>query len=236
MRDETREQFRARLIAFEKLLEGRLAEFRCPVHLCLGQEEVPVVLHEHLRPTDWLFSSHRSHGHYLAKGGDERALLDEIEGKPSGVNGGYSGSQSFCDPAMQFHSTAIIGGLVGVAAGTALSVKLRGGSEFVVCCIGDSATEQGIFWESLNFASLHRLPLLYVVENNGLSVHAPIHLRQATRLEPRVRAFGATHMVGVHGLVWMLGSRDGVSLLPAVVEVACVRACAHVSAMEDLRE
>jgi len=225
--------FIARLRAFELALQARMAEFNCAVHLCLGQEAVPAALHEHLRPTDWLFSTHRSHGHYLAKGGDPQRLLDEIEGKETGINGGYSGSQSFCDPALNFHSTAVVGGLIGVATGVALGLKLKRSTATVICCIGDAATEQGVFWESLNFAALHELPLLFICENNGLSVHAPLKLRQATSLLCRVTAFGLPCYGGVAALREMM--RDG-GQLPAFVEIFCERECNHVSAMEDLRE
>lgn len=212
-----------------------MAEFNCSVHLCLGQEAVPDALYDYLRPEDWLFSTHRSHGHYLAKGGTEQKILDEILGLESGVNGGYSGSQSFCDMALRFHSTAVVGGLVGVAAGTALALKLQGSNAIAVCCIGDAATEQGVFWEALNFASLHNLPILWVCENNGLSVHAPIRARQCAPIIPRVQAFRVQCWIGADGLRDAL-STSGRELLPGFVEVPCERLCRHVSAMEDLRE
>lgn len=210
-----------------------MPEFQCSVHLCLGQEIVPDTLHKHLRRGDWVFSTHRSHGHYLAKGGDAARLLAEIEGREGGINGGYSGSQSFCDPALRFHSTAIVGGLVGVATGAAYACALADKGEIVACCIGDAATEQGVFWESVNYAALHALPIAYIVENNGLSVHAPIRLRQARPLVPRARAFGVTAGRGPAFLNNVLRDRGP---LPAVIEVPCERECNHVSAMEDLRE
>jgi len=209
-----------------------MPEFRCAVHLCLGQEDVPEVLADGLRPADWLFSTHRSHGHYLAKGGDPARLIAEIEGREEGINGGFSGSQSFADPALRFHSTAIVGGLITAAAGVALALKLRGEKAISVCCLGDAATEQGAFWEALNFVALHALPLLFVCENNGLSVHAPVAARQSAALIPRIQPFGLRVLKGVDGLRTALRFRD----LPAFVEVPCERACSHVSAMEDLRE
>lgn len=224
--------FRDRLRSFELRLQEQMPAFLCSVHLCLGQEETPEALHEGLRREDWLFSTHRSHGHYLAKGGSERRLLDEILGLESGVNGGYSGSQSFCDPDLRFHSTAIVGGLIAAAVGAALSMKMRRENAISVCCIGDGATEQGVFWEALNFASLHALPILWVCENNGLSVHAPIAARQCAPILGRVASFRVKVLRGVDGLRTALRSRD----LPAFVEVPCERRCSHVSAMEDLRE
>lgn len=219
--------FTERLRAFELELQRRMPEFNCSVHLCLGQEAVPAALHDFLRPEDWLFSTHRSHGHYLAKGGSEQKLLDEIEGNETGVNGGYSGSQSFCDPAINFHSTAVVGGLIGVATGAALALKLKGSKAIVVCCVGDGSMEQGVAWESLNFAALHDLPILYVCENNGLSVHAPIRLRQATPMAQRAQAFGVPYYDKIK---WSGGILRGP--LPAFTEIHCERECAHVSAME----
>lgn len=226
--------FVRRLRDFETTLEKRMAEFECSVHLCLGQEDVPDALNDFVQPKDWLFSTHRSHGHYLAKGGSERAILDEIEGKETGVNGGFSGSQSFCDVGLRFHSTAIVGGLISAAVGTALAAKLRTGNEITICCIGDGATEQGVFWEALNLAVLFSLPILFVCENNALSVHAPIRARQCAPITGRVAAFRLRCYRGVDGLRTALKARA--LALPGFVEVPCERRCAHVSAMEDLRE
>lgn len=228
-------KFRERLRAFELELQRRMPEFNCSVHLCLGQEDVPEIMAEMLKPQDWVFSTHRSHGHYLAKGGNEQALLAEIEGREDGINGGFSGSQSFCDPAIRFHSTAIVGGLIGVAAGAALAAKLQGKDEIAVCCIGDAATEQGIFWETLNFAALHKLPLVFLCENNGLSVHAPLRLRQAKPILPRVKEFGAMTWKGTAGVRFAL-DRSMKRFWPSFVELECKREGKHVSAMEDLRE
>lgn len=224
-------KFGALLRAYEGLLADRMKDFLCPVHLCVGQEEVPEALHDCLRPEDWLFSTHRSHGHYLAKGGDPEKLLAEIEGREDGINGGFSGSQSFCDPARRFHSTAIVGGLIGPATGTALALRMQNSNALVVCCIGDGAAEQGVFWEALNFASLHALPIVWVCENNGFSVHAPIAARQCAPLSSRVGAFRITVARGAEGLRTILRARTA----PAFVEVPCERRCNHVSAMEDLR-
>lgn len=226
--------FTERLRAFEMRLQAAMPQIRCAVHLCLGQEEVPAALHEaKLERTDWLFSSHRSHGHYLSKGGSEERLWDEIMGLETGVNGGFSGSQSFCDTSINFHSTAIVGGLIAAAVGTAWAIKQQGRYDLVVCCIGDAATEQGVFWESLNFAALHLLPILFICENNRLSVHAPLGMRQLAPLRPRVEAFGIATW-GARQLRQAL-SLPSRTLLPGFVEVPCERQCNHVSAMEDIR-
>jgi|SRR5690349_9706235 len=183
-----RREFIERVRSFEKKLLEDMENIYVPVHLCLGQEEVSADLHQYLRPQDWLFSTHRNHGHYLAKGGSEQKLWDEIHGLPTGLNGGFSGSQGISDKSINFHASAIVGGLVGVAVGTAYALK--GSNCIAVCVVGDGGTEAGVFWESLNFAALHKLPICFIVENNGMSVDAHIEERQASPLGPRVTAFG----------------------------------------------
>ncbi len=188
---ESNARFRHRVRAFEKRLQDNMRQVFVPVHLCLGQEGVAADIHEHIRAEDWLFSHHRNHGHYLAKGGDEQKLWNEIMGLPSGLNGGFAGSQGISDASINFHASAIVGGLVGVATGTAYALKMDGSKAIVVCVVGDAGTEAGVFWESLNFAALHSLPIAYIVENNGMSVDSRIEERQARPLVPRAAAFGA---------------------------------------------
>lgn len=183
-------RFIERVRAFEKRLQANMKDVFVPVHLSLGHELVAADIREWIRKDDWLFSTHRNHHHYLAKGGDEQKLWDEIMGLPSGLNGGFAGSQGISDASINFHASAIVGGLVGVAAGTAYALKMDKRDAIVVCCIGDAGTEAGVFWESLNFAALHKLPIAYICENNGMSVDARIEERQATPLGPRVQAFG----------------------------------------------
>lgn len=182
--------FTERLIAFERRLQADMANIHNPVHLCLGQEEVPQAMYENLKPQDWVFSTHRAHGHALAAGVNEQKLWDEIHGLDTGLNGGFSGSQGFSDPSRNFHCSAIVGGLVGVGAGAAMSIKLNRSDAIVVCCLGDGATEQGVFWETINWCALNSLPIAFICENNGKSVDADILERQATPITPRAKAFG----------------------------------------------
>jgi TPP-dependent pyruvate/acetoin dehydrogenase alpha subunit len=209
--------FKERLRAFEKRLQANMRDVYCPTHLCIGQEEVPAALHEHLRPDDWVFSTHRAHGHALAKGVSEQALWDEIMGLPSGINGGFSGSQGFSDEANHFYCSAIVGGLIGVATGTAYALKLNKSDAIVVCCIGDAGVEQGVFWESINFAALHSLPIAYVCENNRMSVDARIEERQAMPIWRRVERFGVSTTFSVreaidgHAAVALRSAKPGPS-------------------------
>ncbi len=187
-----------RIRSFETRLQQNMTNVFCPVHLSLGQEKVAGDMHEVMKIKDWLFSTHRNHHHYIAKGGDEKKLWDEIMGLESGLNGGFAGSQGIVDTGINFHASAIVGGLVGVATGTAYGLKLDEELDAIsICCIGDAGTEQGVFWESLNFAALHQLPIAYVCENNGKSVDALIEERQATPLKQRVEAFGLNYFQSV---------------------------------------
>lgn len=185
-----REMFAERVRQFERRLQANMKDIFVPVHLSLGQEYVAADLWEWMEWDDWLFSTHRNHHHYLAKGGSEQKLWDEIMGKESGVNQGFSGSQGISDKSINFHASAIVGGLVGTAVGCAYALKMDKRPGIAICCVGDAGTEAGVFWESLNFAALHKLPIAFIVENNGMSVDSPIADRQATPLAPRVEAFG----------------------------------------------
>lgn len=190
LQPESHEAFIGRVRAFEKKLLEDMRNIFVPVHLCLGQEWVSAELHSNMIPEDWLFSTHRNHGHYLAKGGSEQKLWDEIHGLESGVNQGFAGSQGLSDGSINFHASAIVGGLVGAATGTAYALKMDKSKAIVICMVGDGGTEAGVFWESLNFAALYKLPIAYICENNGMSVDSPISERQSTPLSPRVSAFG----------------------------------------------
>ncbi len=217
-------EFIERLKAFEHRIQANMSEIFCPVQLCLGAEQVSADLADNIRTDDWLFSYHRAHGHYMAKGGDMEKLYDEIMGLPSGINGGFSGSQEFTDPSINFHCSAIVGGLVGVATGVAYALKMNGSNSIVVCCVGDAGTEQGVFWESMNFAALHELPIAYVCENNGMSVDSPISERQARGIAVRVAAFGVHAVPSLRRAIDL--ARDG---LPSFYEAKITRECAHIN-------
>ena len=181
--------FYERLRAFENRILANLDKIKCPVHLSLGAEDVSLAIHNGIRKDDWLFSTHRNHGHYLAKGGSEDRLWDEICGLPTGINGGLAGSQCFSDPSINFHASSIVGGSIGIACGAALA--LRGSGNVVVCVFGDAATEQGVFWESINFAVLKKLPIVFICENNGFSIDVPQIERQGLiPIAYKVKAFG----------------------------------------------
>lgn len=157
-------------------------EMRCPVHLCIGQEAVAAGVCENLTKEDYVFSNHRSHAHYLAKGGDPKGLLAELYGKVTGCSRGRGGSMHLIDLSVNFlGATPILGGTIPMAVGSALSSKMQGKGNISVVFFGDAAVEEGIFHESLNYASLRKLPILFVCENNLYSVQTPLSKRQPNR-------------------------------------------------------
>lgn len=199
LQPESHEEFSARVRAFEQRLLDNVKDIFVPVHLSLGQEGVAADIYEHIRKEDWLFSTHRNHADYFAKGGSEQKLWDEIMGLESGLNGGFAGSQGISDKSINFFSSAIVGALVGVATGTAYALKLDGSKAIAVCVVGDGGTEAGVYWESANFSALHKLPIAFICVNNGKSVDATIEERQATPLVPRVAKFGINIAGSVQG-------------------------------------
>ncbi|HWO88534.1 MAG TPA: thiamine pyrophosphate-dependent dehydrogenase E1 component subunit alpha [Gemmatimonadales bacterium] len=159
--------------------EVAAGKVRCPCHLAIGQEAVPVGVARSLRPTDRVFGAHRSHAHYLAGGGSVRKLMAEILGKDTGASRGMGGSMHLTDPEHGLLGTVpIVGATIPIAVGAGLAAKLDGRGDIAVSYFGDGATEEGVFHESLNLAATMRLPVLFVCENNLFSSHLHISLRQ----------------------------------------------------------
>jgi TPP-dependent pyruvate/acetoin dehydrogenase alpha subunit len=155
-------------------------EMRCPVHLCIGQEAVAVGVCAHLTIEDWAFGGHRAHGHYLAKGGDLRAMLAEMYGKSDGCCGGRGGSMHLIDLKVGFlGATPIVGSTIPIAVGAAFASMLRHEPRVVAVFFGEGAAEEGVFHEALNYATLKNLPVLFVCENNQYSVYSPLSVRQS---------------------------------------------------------
>jgi TPP-dependent pyruvate/acetoin dehydrogenase alpha subunit len=167
-------------------------KIKSPVHLSIGQESVAVGVCDVLLADDVVAGTYRSHASYIAKGGDLRALFAELYGKDTGCARGKGGSMHLID--MKHHilgTSAVVGTTVPIAVGYSLALKREGKGRVVVAFFGDGATEEGVFYESLNFASLHHLPVLFVCENNFLAIHTPLEKRWATRqLCERVRTYG----------------------------------------------
>jgi TPP-dependent pyruvate/acetoin dehydrogenase alpha subunit len=170
---------RIRLI--EETIAQRYSEWkmRCPTHLCIGQEAVSAVVGMVLRKDDFVVSTHRAHGHYLGKGGSLNKMMAEIYGKTTGCSAGKGGSMHLIDQKAGFMgSTAIVGGTIPVGVGLGLSIKLKGTEQVSCVFFGDGSIEEGAFYESINFAALKKLPVLFVCENNLYSVYSPLKVRQ----------------------------------------------------------
>ena len=160
----------------EKYSEGKM---RCPTHLSIGQEAVSVGVCANLSCEDLALSGHRAHAHYLAKGGCLKSMIAEIYGKATGCSKGLGGSMHLIDKSVGFMgSTAIVGNTIPVAVGLGLSLKLKNSNSISCVFFGDGAVEEGVFYESINFSILHKLPVLFICENNLYSVYSGLEVRQ----------------------------------------------------------
>jgi TPP-dependent pyruvate/acetoin dehydrogenase alpha subunit len=167
-------------------------KIKSPVHLSIGQESVAVGVCDALQADDAVSGTYRGHAAYIAKGGDLNRMFAELYGKATGITGGKGGSMHLID--INHHvlgTSAVVGTTVPIAAGYALAFKREGKGRVVVSFFGDGATEEGVFLETINFAALHRLPILFICENNGYAIHTPSSRRWATdRLAERVATYG----------------------------------------------
>jgi len=171
-----------RIRKFEEGIVERYAEekMRCPTHLSIGQEAVAVGVCAALRQDDYVFSTHRCHAAYLAKGGNPTRMIAELYGRKTGCTKGKGGSMHLTDEtAGMMGTSAIVGAIIPVALGAALGFAMQGNDRISVPFFGDAAVEQGVFHESLNFAALRRLPVLFICENNLYATQTPLYKRQA---------------------------------------------------------
>jgi TPP-dependent pyruvate/acetoin dehydrogenase alpha subunit len=151
-----------------------------PVHLSIGQEAISVAVCEALQPHDVVFGSYRCHALYLAKGGDLRAMIAELFGKATGCAKGKAGSMHLIDVAAGvMGASAVVGTTIPQAVGYAFALKVRKQPAIVASFFGDGAVEEGVFHESLNFAALKRVPMVFVCENNDLAIHSRQQARQS---------------------------------------------------------
>ena len=175
---------------YEELLKIRLIEeeisyryseekMRCPTHIAIGQEAAAVGVCASLNKNDYAVSGHRAHHHYIAKGGNIKKLVAEIYGKETGCSGGKGGSMHLIDTNVGFMgSTAIVAGTIPVGVGLSFSQKLKHSENITCIFFGDAAIEEGVFYESVNFAILKNLPVLFVCENNQFSCFTHLSERQ----------------------------------------------------------
>jgi len=218
-------------------------EVGCPCHLYSGEEAVAVGVCANLRKDDWIYSSHRSHGHFIAKGGSLDQLMAEVYCRQSGASRGRGGSMHLSSPEIGFPgSSAIVSGTIALAVGSALAFRRMKTDRVAVSFFGDGAADEGVFYESLNFAALYRLPMLFVCENNLYSTHLPITQCLADQdLVKKARAMGVrgttidgNNVIGVYKtakrLVEKIRNGDG----PEFLECKTYRHRGHVGPNYDI--
>jgi TPP-dependent pyruvate/acetoin dehydrogenase alpha subunit len=212
------------------------------VHFYVGQEAVAVGVSSALNPLDRALGNHRSHGHYLAKGGNLRRMICEILGKAEGFAGGKGGSMHMIAREQGFTgSTPILGSITSIAAGSAFAQKQAQNKDVTVAYIGDGASEEGGFYETLNLAALFKLPLLIVVENNLYAVNSKLDDRRSVKYSAGdiIRGFGVDYAkangndfddVYVKAKELLMNVRLG---QPAVLECVVYRHMAHSAPIFD---
>lgn len=229
--------------AEEAIIERYMGdEMKTPVHLSIGQEAIAAGVCHALGPDDQLFGSYRSHGMYLARTQETDAFFAELYGRSTGVCSGKAGSMHLSSKADGLlGSTAVVATQIPVACGAALAAHLRGEDRWVTVFFGDGAVDEGVFYETLNFASLHGLRLMLVCEDNGLAIHTPGHERHGygdlTRIAAAFRCeigrSESTVADEVYDVVQESKARAEHSGRPLLLHLGCYRYLEHVGINDD---
>jgi pyruvate dehydrogenase E1 component alpha subunit len=227
----------AKIRAFEEQVNELYKSAKMPglAHLYVGEEAVAVGVCEALRRDDIITSTHRGHGHCLAKGAAVNRMFAELLGKEAGYCRGKGGSMHIADPETgNLGANAIVGGSAGIATGAALSAKMRGTDQVAVCFFGDGALGQGLLYESMNMAALWALPVIYVCENNLYGEYTPCGDTIAGEIQGRAKAFGlhaesvdGQDVQAVHATMKRLVERARRGQGPAFVEAKTYRYYGH---------
>jgi pyruvate dehydrogenase E1 component alpha subunit len=208
-------KLRIRMVEEHIALRYSEQEMRCPVHLSIGQEGAAAAFSLVAELQDYAVSTHRAHAHYLAKGGSLDAMIAELYGKVTGCSKGIGGSMHLADKSVNFMgSSAIVGNSIPVGVGLGLAAQIQGTGSLSWVFLGDAATEEGVYYESMNFAVLKKLPVVFVCENNGFSVYSDESVRR-----PAVQTIvGVAKSMGAHAE--SVGGNDAVAVLSAMREIA----------------
>jgi len=213
-----------------------------PVHLSIGQEAISVGVCATLRPEDVVFGTYRCHALYLAKGGNLKAMIAELYGKMAGCAKGKAGSMHLIDTcAGVMGASAVVSSTIPTSVGYAFAEKTRGKDTVVACFFGDGATEEGVFHESLNFASLKKLPVVFICENNYYAIHSN---ESSRRGGPEITAMAEAHGIpaiklegmNIEEIIQAVGKaveqiRNGSG--PRFFEIMCYRWKEHVGPNDD---
>jgi len=217
-------------------------EMKTPVHLGVGGEAIPVGVCHCLPPGTKTFGTYRNHTLYLTMTGDTDSFFAELYGKATGSGKGKAGSMHLSAPERGLIATsAVVGSTIPPAVGVALANAYRKSNDVVAVFFGDGAVEEGSFWESLNFACLHRLRILFVCEDNGLAIHTPASDRQGFRsIEQAVRGFechvgsgDGSDLLSVVALTGQILERMSEQPKPAFLRLTYFRFLEHVGMKED---
>jgi pyruvate dehydrogenase E1 component alpha subunit len=221
-----------------------LDEMKTPVHLCLGQEAVSVGVCANLKKEDFLFSNHRGHGHYLAKGGNLNFMIAELYCKETGCSKGRGGSMHLIDTSVGLMgSSSIVSGGIPLAVGAALTAFLKRENRISVVFFGDGASEEGVLYESMNFAALKKLPVVFVCENNFYSVCSHISAREPdSKIYMRPKAFNIPSKIvnGMDVLEVYLKAKEAINYTrsgkgPFFIEVKTYRWRGHAGQGDELK-
>jgi len=216
-------------------------KMRCPIHLCIGQELMPSLLGLFLNKNDSIYSHHRSHGYFLAKGGNINSMIAEFYGKATGTNGGLAGSQELSSKEINFNSGTILSGALAMSVGDAYSKKIKKSKNIAVTIIGDGGMEEGIVYESLNLAAVKKLPVLFICENNKYSTHTNVKERvKINNISEKVKKFGinsiklnsnkySSYISVVKNEINMVRKYGE----PRFIEIDTYRFCPHVGPEDD---
>lgn len=236
------QSLRIRLVE-EKIIEiYDTDKIQSPVHLSIGQEAVAVGVCSNLTPKDKIFITYRGHAYYLAKGGPLPEFFAELFGRGSGLSKGKAGSMHLAAPTVGLMgASAIVASTIPHAVGYSLSNKIKQINNLCVAIFGDGALEQGVYHESINFASLNNLPVLLICENNDLAVHAKIMSRQAFSIKNHCLSYGIKYFyvddgynpVSVSNVVKEAIKISQQNSKPVLVEVKTCRYMEHVGPNED---
>ncbi len=227
----------------EKIIELYPSDrIQSPVHLSIGQEAVAVGVCAALKKTDLLFGTYRSHAYYIAKGGKLTEMMAELYGKITGSSKGKAGSMHLADPQVgMMGSSAVVASTIPHAVGAALSARNLNKDQSIVSIFGDGATDEGVYHESINFASLMKLPILFVCENNGLAVHSFQKDRQSFNISKHAKEYGIESDYIADGYDFCTiheKTLENLNIIksngmPRLLEIETFRYCEHVGPGDD---
>lgn len=223
------------------VLSGKII---CPCHLYVGQEAIAAGICASLKTTDYVFGTHRSHGHYIAKGGSIKSLIAEVYGKETGSSRGRGGSMHLVDTRHGFMGAQpLVAGTIPLAVGSALASKIKKEKRVTVVFFGDGATEEGVFHESVNFAAIKKLPVIFVCENNFYSSHLHIRERRANNIYEHGPLAGITGLridgndaLHIYETAKAAVAKARVGNGPTLIEAVTYRLRGHVGAHDNVKD